>query len=132
MRHFSKYIHVINVPFLASVYFLKEVFRVGSKPGSSRFNLFSHFHHFTAEPQRLPNFPTLLNHQVKIGYDNKPSYKLLLRIIWTAEGLTLTQVPRSGSAFMIGPYLAISPKCEDSSSPNYKLSRSEAFYFEVG
>jgi hypothetical protein len=25
---------------------------VGSKPGSSRFNLFSHFHHFTAEPQK--------------------------------------------------------------------------------
>jgi hypothetical protein len=23
-------------------------------PGASRFNLFSHFHHFTAEPQRLP------------------------------------------------------------------------------
>jgi hypothetical protein len=27
---------------------------VGSKPGSSQFHLFSHFHHFTAEPQRLP------------------------------------------------------------------------------
>jgi hypothetical protein len=29
---------------------------VGSKPGSSRFHLFSisHFHHFTADPQRLP------------------------------------------------------------------------------
>jgi hypothetical protein len=35
---------------------------VGSEPGFSWFNLFSHFHHFTAEPQRLPqsyifNFP---------------------------------------------------------------------------
>jgi hypothetical protein len=28
---------------------------VGSEPGSSQFHLFSHFHHFTAEPQRLPN-----------------------------------------------------------------------------
>jgi hypothetical protein len=27
---------------------------VGSKPGSSRFHLFYHFHHLTAEPQRLP------------------------------------------------------------------------------
>jgi hypothetical protein len=27
---------------------------VGSEPGSSQFHLFSHFHHFTAEPQRLP------------------------------------------------------------------------------
>jgi hypothetical protein len=27
---------------------------VGSKPGSSQFHVFSHFHHFTAEPQRLP------------------------------------------------------------------------------
>jgi hypothetical protein len=27
---------------------------VGSEPGSSRFHLFSPFHHFTAEPQRLP------------------------------------------------------------------------------
>jgi hypothetical protein len=27
---------------------------VGSKPGSSRFHFFSHFHHLTAEPQRLP------------------------------------------------------------------------------
>jgi hypothetical protein len=26
---------------------------VGSKPGTSRFQLFSHFHHFTAEPQTL-------------------------------------------------------------------------------
>jgi hypothetical protein len=26
---------------------------VGSEPGSSHFHLFSHFHHFTAEPQRL-------------------------------------------------------------------------------
>jgi hypothetical protein len=29
---------------------------VGSEPGSSQFHLFSHFHHFTAEPQRLPLF----------------------------------------------------------------------------
>jgi hypothetical protein len=28
---------------------------VGSEHGSSQCNLFSHFHHFTAEPQRLPN-----------------------------------------------------------------------------
>jgi hypothetical protein len=27
---------------------------VGNEPGSSHFHLFSHFHHFTAEPQRLP------------------------------------------------------------------------------
>jgi hypothetical protein len=27
---------------------------VGSEPRSSQFHLFSHFHHFTAEPQRLP------------------------------------------------------------------------------
>jgi hypothetical protein len=27
---------------------------VGSEPGSSQFHLFSHFHHFTSEPQRLP------------------------------------------------------------------------------
>jgi hypothetical protein len=26
---------------------------VGSEPGASRFHLFSHFHHFTAESQRL-------------------------------------------------------------------------------
>jgi hypothetical protein len=32
---------------------------VGSEPGSSQFHLFSHFHHFTAEPQRLPNFTRL-------------------------------------------------------------------------
>jgi hypothetical protein len=34
--------------------FFKRLPGVGSKPGSSRFHLFSHFHHFTAEPQRLP------------------------------------------------------------------------------
>jgi hypothetical protein len=28
---------------------------VGSKPGASGFHLFSSFHHFTAESQRLPN-----------------------------------------------------------------------------
>jgi hypothetical protein len=28
--------------------------RVGSEPGSSQFHLFLHFHHFTAESQRLP------------------------------------------------------------------------------
>jgi hypothetical protein len=33
--------------------FLKRLPGVGSKPGSSRFHLLSHFHHFTAEPQRL-------------------------------------------------------------------------------
>jgi hypothetical protein len=32
---------------------------VGSEPGSSRFHLFSHFHHFTAEPQRLPHLKKL-------------------------------------------------------------------------
>jgi hypothetical protein len=31
----------------------------GSEPGSSRFHLFSHFHHFTAEPQRLPDIERL-------------------------------------------------------------------------
>jgi hypothetical protein len=34
--------------------FLKMLPGVGSEPGSSRFHLFSHFHHFTVEPQRLP------------------------------------------------------------------------------
>jgi hypothetical protein len=34
--------------------FLKRLPGVGSEPGSSRFHLLSHFHHFTAEPQRLP------------------------------------------------------------------------------
>jgi hypothetical protein len=37
---------------------------VGSEPGASRFHFFSHFHHFTAEPQRLQiirflEFPSL-------------------------------------------------------------------------
>jgi hypothetical protein len=32
---------------------------VGSKPGASQFHLFSHFHHSTAEPQRLPRAPEL-------------------------------------------------------------------------
>jgi hypothetical protein len=42
-------------------YFLKRLPGVvGSKPGSSRFFLFSHFHHFTAEPQRLPDFRNIL------------------------------------------------------------------------
>jgi hypothetical protein len=37
--------------------FFKEVARgEGREPGSTQFNLFSHFHHFTAEPQRLPRF----------------------------------------------------------------------------
>jgi hypothetical protein len=36
--------------------FLKRLPGAGSEPGSSRFHLFSHFHHFTAEPQRLPIF----------------------------------------------------------------------------
>jgi hypothetical protein len=35
-------------------FFKKRLTGVGSEPGSSRFHLFSHFHHFTAEPQRLP------------------------------------------------------------------------------
>jgi hypothetical protein len=29
---------------------------VGSEPGSYQFHLFSHFHHYTAEPQQLPTF----------------------------------------------------------------------------
>jgi hypothetical protein len=33
----------------------KRLPRVGSEPGSSQFHLFSHFHHFTAEPQWLPS-----------------------------------------------------------------------------
>jgi hypothetical protein len=43
---------------------------VGSKPGSSRFHLFSHFHHFTAEPQRLPfsaNFLLSLQSEVFVS-----------------------------------------------------------------
>jgi hypothetical protein len=35
-------------------YFLKRLPGVGSELGASRFYLFSHFHHFTAEPQWLP------------------------------------------------------------------------------
>jgi hypothetical protein len=36
-------------------FFKKEVARGGgSEPGASRFNLFSHFHHLTIVPQRLP------------------------------------------------------------------------------
>jgi hypothetical protein len=34
--------------------FKKRLPGVGSEPGASGFHLFSHFHHFTAEPQRLP------------------------------------------------------------------------------
>jgi hypothetical protein len=34
--------------------FLKRLPGAGSEPGSSQFHLFSHFHYFTAEPQRLP------------------------------------------------------------------------------
>jgi hypothetical protein len=41
---------------------------VGSEPGSSRFNLFSHFHHPTAEPQRLPDrvitYPMCVSHGI--------------------------------------------------------------------
>jgi hypothetical protein len=33
--------------------FLKRFPGVGSEPGASQFHLFSHFHHFTTEPQRL-------------------------------------------------------------------------------
>jgi hypothetical protein len=42
--------------------FLKRLPGVGSKLGSSRFLSFSHFHHFTAEPQRLP-------HKVKVCWE---------------------------------------------------------------
>jgi hypothetical protein len=35
-------------------FFKKMLPGAGSEPGSSRFGLFSHFHHLTAEPQRLP------------------------------------------------------------------------------
>jgi hypothetical protein len=34
--------------------FKKRLPGVGSEPGSSQFHLFSHFHPFAAEPQRLP------------------------------------------------------------------------------
>jgi hypothetical protein len=36
--------------------FLKRLPGVGSEPGSSHFIYIFIFHHFTAEPQRLPNF----------------------------------------------------------------------------
>jgi hypothetical protein len=39
--------------FLVILFFKKRLPGVGSEPGSSWFHLFSHFHHFTAEPQRL-------------------------------------------------------------------------------
>jgi hypothetical protein len=51
----QKWLHISDQLFNFFSFFLKEVARVGSKPGSSRFHLFSHFHHFTTEPQRLPN-----------------------------------------------------------------------------
>jgi hypothetical protein len=45
--------------------FLKmRLSRVGSESGSSQFHLFSQFHHFTAEPQRLPK--ELLNFVAKL------------------------------------------------------------------
>jgi hypothetical protein len=47
---FSKVKVVLNL----RISFFKRLPGVGSEPGSSRFNLFSPFHHFTAEPQRLP------------------------------------------------------------------------------
>jgi hypothetical protein len=34
--------------------FFKRLSGVGSEPVSSQFHWFSHFHHITAEPQRLP------------------------------------------------------------------------------
>jgi hypothetical protein len=40
--------------FILFLFLKKRLPGVGSKPGSSRFYLFSHFHHFTVEPQRLP------------------------------------------------------------------------------
>jgi hypothetical protein len=48
--------HVETIPLdhAATGHFLKRLPRVGSEPGSSQFHLFSHFHHFTAEPQRRP------------------------------------------------------------------------------
>jgi hypothetical protein len=42
---------------LKPYFFLKRLPGVGSEPGSSRIHLFRHFHHFTAEPQRLPESP---------------------------------------------------------------------------
>jgi hypothetical protein len=35
--------------------FFKRLPGMGSEPGSSSYHLFSHFHHFTAKPQRLPD-----------------------------------------------------------------------------
>jgi hypothetical protein len=68
---------------------------VGSKPGSSQFHLFSHIHHFTAEPQRLPKLPNfglicnkLQKQHIFLGYltPRKKSYVLVL----TSNGLSYT------------------------------------------
>jgi hypothetical protein len=42
-------------------FFKERLPGVGSKPGSSGFRLFSHFHQFTAEPQRLPSIKNSLH-----------------------------------------------------------------------
>jgi hypothetical protein len=62
--HFERFLtktHLVNLleswTFFEFSYFLQRLPGVGSEPGSSQFHLFSHFHHITAEPQRLPSFP---------------------------------------------------------------------------
>jgi hypothetical protein len=56
-KAFSYFTHVCKIILQICVQYLLKKNKlpgVGSKPGSSQFNLFSHFHHFTADPQRLP------------------------------------------------------------------------------
>jgi hypothetical protein len=46
--------HILGYFFTCMIIFLKRLLHgVGSEPGSFQFHLFSHFHHFTNEPQRL-------------------------------------------------------------------------------
>jgi hypothetical protein len=51
---------ILQISISAESFFLKRLPGVGSEPGSSQFNLFSYVHHFTAEPQRLPNWKLFL------------------------------------------------------------------------
>jgi hypothetical protein len=46
---------------------------VGSEPGASRFHLFYHFHHFTAEPQRLPSSAIFYHHILPLDFQWTPS-----------------------------------------------------------
>jgi hypothetical protein len=53
--------------FVFRIFFIKRLPGVGSEPGSSQFHLFSHFHHFNAELQRLPVFRIFYPSAVALG-----------------------------------------------------------------